>query len=141
MTPHPQDIPSPSRRRFLGRGLGWLVLAAMGYPLFRFLGFKLPKKPVLVRVEKDLGLRGFSLEHDFILFRDQEEKVWAVSRRCTHLGCTLSYDEAAKRLVCPCHNSQFDPTGKRLAGPAKRDLTLYPVAKAPAGSKGYVVTL
>ena len=133
--------PPVPRRRLLGQGLGWLILAVMAYPLFRFLEFRLPKKPVRVRVEKDIGLRGFILEHDFILFRGQQEQVWAVSRRCTHLGCTLSYDEAAKRLVCPCHNSQFDTSGKRLAGPAKRDLRTFAVAKAPAGGKGYTVTL
>ncbi len=129
-----------ARRRFLRQGFGWLILAAMSYPLFRFLGFRLPKKPVQVRIDKDLGLRGFALEHDFILFVNQEG-TWAVSRRCTHLGCTLSYDEAAKQLVCPCHHSQFDTSGKRLAGPAQRNLAVYAVEKAPAGSKGYIVTL
>lgn len=129
-----------TRRRFLRRGFGWLILSAMSYPLFRFLGFRVPKKPVHVRIEKDLGLRGFALERDFILFVNQDG-AWAVSRRCTHLGCPLSYDEAATRLVCPCHHSQFDISGKRLAGPAQRNLAVYPVAKAPDGAKGYIVTL
>lgn len=129
-----------TRRRFLRRGFGWLILSAMSYPLFRFLGFRLPKKPVQFRIEKDLGLRGFVLEHDFILFVNQDG-AWAVSRRCTHLGCTLAYDEAARKLVCPCHHSQFDTLGKRLAGPAQRSLAVYPVEKAPAGSKGYIVTI
>lgn len=129
-----------SRRRFVRRGFGWLILSAMSYPLFRFLDFRLPKKPVQVRVEKDLGLRGFALEHDFILFANQEG-AWAVSRRCTHLGCTLAYDEAARQLVCPCHHSQFDTAGQRLAGPAQRNLAVYPVQKAPDGGKGYIVTL
>jgi len=131
---------STSRRLLLRRGLGWLVMAAIGYPLFRFLGFHLPKKPVRVKIEHDLGLRGFALERDFILFVDQDQ-AWAVSRRCTHLGCTLSYDETARQLVCPCHHSQFNQQGHRLAGPAKRNLTVYPVDKAPPGSKGYIVTL
>ena len=129
-----------TRRRFIRRGFGWLILGAMGYPLFRFLGFRLPKNPVQVRMEQDLGLRGFAVHHDFILFANQDE-AWAVSRRCTHLGCTLAYDEASRELVCPCHHSQFDTSGKRLAGPAQRNLAVYPVSKAPAGGKGYIVTL
>lgn len=132
--------PAPSRRLFLRQSMGWLILAAMGYPLLRFLNFRLPKKPIQVKVDQDLGLRGFAIEHDFILFRGQET-AWAVSRRCTHLGCTLSFDESAGQLVCPCHHSRFDIKGKRLAGPAKRDLTIYPATKAPEGSKGYIVTL
>ena len=130
-----------TRRSFLRQGFGWLILSAMAYPLFRFLGFRLPRKPVQVRIEKDLGLRGFTMEHDFILFAGQDGGAWAVSRRCTHLGCTLAFDEAARKLVCPCHQSQFDTHGKRLAGPAKRDLAVYAVAKAPEGSKGYIVTI
>lgn len=129
-----------TRRKILRRGFGWLILSAMSYPLFRFLNFRLPKKPVYVRIEKELGLRGFALEHDFVLFENQDG-AWAVSRRCTHLGCTLAYDEAARQLVCPCHHSQFDIFGKRLAGPAQRNLVVYPVEKAPEGSKGYIVTL
>lgn len=117
-----------------------MILAALTYPLFRFLNFRLPKKPVRVKVDKDLGLRGFAMEHDFILFHS-EDTTWAVSRRCTHLGCTLSYDETAGQLVCPCHHSHFNAKGKRLAGPAQRDLTIYPVEKAPEGSTGYIVTL
>lgn len=139
---HPDsETHPPARRRFLGQGLGWLILWAMAYPLFRFLNFRLPRKPVQVKVDQNLGLRGFALEQAFILFRGKDDKVWAVSRRCTHLGCTLAYDEAAGRLVCPCHNSQFSTHGKRLAGPAQRDLPVYPVAKALAGSKGYIVTI
>lgn len=136
----PSTTPPSSRRRFLGNGLSWLILAALTYPLFRFVNFRLPKKPVKIKIDKDLGLRGFAMEHDFILFRGQDTP-WAVSRRCTHLGCTLSYDEAAEQLVCPCHHSRFDTTGRRLAGPAERNLTVYPVEKAPEGSKGYIVTL
>lgn len=130
-----------TRRRFLRQGFGWLIASAMAYPLFRFLNFRLPKKPLQVRIEKDLGFRGFALERDFILFVDKEGAAWAVSRRCTHLGCTLAFDEGSRQLVCPCHHSQFDTSGKRLAGPAQRNLAVYPVAKAPAGGKGYIVTI
>lgn len=136
----PFPLEPGARRLFLRRGLGWLLVGALSYPLFRFLGFRLPKKPVQVRIEQDLGLRGFALEHDFILFANADG-AWAVSRRCTHLGCTLAYDEAAHELVCPCHHSRFDTSGQRLAGPAQRNLAVYPVEKAPAGAKGYIVTL
>jgi len=143
LSPSAPDQPGyrpASRRRFLRQGLGWLILTALIYPLFRFLSFRLPKRPVQVRIDKELGLRGFAMERDFILFRNQDT-AWAVSRRCTHLGCTLSYDEAAGQLVCPCHHSRFDIHGQRLAGPAQRNLALYAVEKAPEGGKGYIVTL
>jgi len=41
------------------------------------------------------------------------EKGWgAVSTRCTHLGCDLSYQD--KYLLCPCCGSAFDHFGKLL---------------------------
>ena len=133
--------PAPrSRRWLLRRGLSWLVLGAALYPVFRFLSFAVPKKPVRVKVDTDPGLRGFVMEPTFILFHRQG-KTWAVSRRCTHLGCTLSYNEAIDQLVCPCHQSHFSTTGQRLAGPAQRHLAVYQVEPAPDGGQGYIVTI
>ena len=51
----------------------------------------------------------------------------AVSPICTHRGCTVEVQGA--RLVCPCHGSTYDRTGKVLRGPAERALTAYPVRR------------
>ncbi|NTU71681.1 MAG: ubiquinol-cytochrome c reductase iron-sulfur subunit [Coriobacteriia bacterium] len=42
---------------------------------------------------------------------------------CPHVGCGLKFDESAKRFTCPCHASTFDLGGRRLSGPAPRDMT------------------
>lgn len=50
------------------------------------------------------------------------EKGWAaLSTRCTHLGCDLSYQ--AKYLLCPCCSSAYDHFGRVLRGPAKAPLS------------------
>jgi Rieske Fe-S protein len=49
----------------------------------------------------------------------------ALSPICTHRGCTV--DVQADRLVCPCHGSTYDRTGRVLRGPAERALARYPV--------------
>ena len=56
--------------------------------------------------------------------------VFAYSMICTHQGCTVSYNKGAKKLVCPCHGAQFDPTkgGKPVAGPAETPLATIKVA-------------
>ena len=48
----------------------------------------------------------------------------AVSPICTHLSCTVEVNGA--HLVCPCHGSTYDRTGRVLKGPAARALTRFP---------------
>jgi nucleotide-binding universal stress UspA family protein/nitrite reductase/ring-hydroxylating ferredoxin subunit len=55
-------------------------------------------------------------------YRDEEGKVHAVSARCTHLGCTVGWNDGARTWDCPCHGSRYDYGGKVLQGPAERDL-------------------
>lgn len=50
------------------------------------------------------------------------EQVAAFSTACPHLGCSIDYDRPGGRFRCPCHDSAFGLDGRRLGGPAKRDL-------------------
>jgi cytochrome b6-f complex iron-sulfur subunit len=63
----------------------------------------------------------------FYLARLDDGGFLALSRRCTHLGCTVPWDAAKGLFVCPCHASTFDITGAVLAPPAPRPLDLHPV--------------
>jgi len=47
-------------------------------------------------------------------------RVWQVI--CPHLGCGLRFEKPVDRFTCPCHSSAFDLTGRRLHGPAPRDM-------------------
>ena len=79
------------------------------------------------------------LDNDFVLFVGKQQ-VWAVSRICTHLGCRLHFSQEEGQLICPCHQSKFTPQGRRLAGPARKDLAVYKVEQIGDG-KGYVVAI
>ena len=134
-----------TRRRFLAGSWSWLrwgAVALLLYPLFRFLGYRTPKQPRVVKVDKVVPLGGFVLEHDFILFVGQAG-VWAVSRKCTHLGCRLNFQEKEGVLLCPCHHSRFNKEGNRLSGPAKKNLPRFQVTMLRDGKdgKGYLVTM
>jgi Rieske Fe-S protein len=59
----------------------------------------------------------------FVLTQDNGSFV-AVSSVCTHRGCTV--DAQGARLVCPCHGSTYDRSGRVLVGPAERPLTRFP---------------
>ena len=61
----------------------------------------------------------------FYLTRIDDGGFLAISRRCTHLGCTVPWFEKEKKFVCPCHSSVFDISGAVVQAPAPRALDLY----------------
>ena len=63
----------------------------------------------------------------FYLSRQQDGGFIALSLRCTHLGCAVSWEESRKIFICPCHSSAFDISGEVLNPPAARALNYYPV--------------
>lgn len=52
------------------------------------------------------------------------EGLLALYWTCTHLGCTVPWNEQEGRFHCPCHESQFDRHGVLIEGPAPRPLDL-----------------
>ena len=115
------------RRSFLTSSWGWLKLAAfvsLLLPFFRFISDRIPRKKRYVKIEKNLAVVGYHIDTEFVLF-DNASGIWAVSRTCTHLGCRLHYREKDHVLICPCHQSIFTSAGKRIDGPAKKDLPVY----------------
>ncbi|MFI2433365.1 FAD-dependent oxidoreductase [Streptomyces sp. NPDC018693] len=54
--------------------------------------------------------------------RDDEGGLHAVSARCTHLGCLVSFNRAERAWECPCHGSRFGPDGHVVQGPAVHPL-------------------
>jgi cytochrome b6-f complex iron-sulfur subunit len=63
----------------------------------------------------------------FYLSRQPDGGFIALSLRCTHLGCSISWEAEKKRFICPCHSSAFDISGEVLNPPAARALDYYPV--------------
>jgi cytochrome b6-f complex iron-sulfur subunit len=63
----------------------------------------------------------------FYLVRLEDGGFLALSRKCTHLGCTLPWIDEQQRFVCPCHSSAFDIAGNVMSPPATRALDLFAV--------------
>ena len=64
---------------------------------------------------------------------------YAYSKICTHIGCPTSlYEAQTNRILCPCHQSQFDALhyGKPVFGPAARALPQLPIT---VDEDGYLV--
>jgi nucleotide-binding universal stress UspA family protein/nitrite reductase/ring-hydroxylating ferredoxin subunit len=56
------------------------------------------------------------------VYRDQAGAFVAISPRCTHMGCTVDWNDAAKTWDCPCHGSRYHATGDVMRGPAEKPL-------------------
>lgn len=63
----------------------------------------------------------------FYLVRLADGGFLALSRTCTHLGCTVPWVDKENKFICPCHASQFDITGEVISPPAPRALDIYQV--------------
>lgn len=55
-------------------------------------------------------------------FRGPDGELRLLSTICPHLGCDVRWNDAESSWDCPCHGSRFDPSGKVLNSPARRDL-------------------
>ena len=63
----------------------------------------------------------------FYLARTEDGGFLAMSRECTHLGCTVPWVDEEKRFVCPCHASAYDIKGDVVSPPAPRALDLFAI--------------
>ena len=127
---------SASRRSFFGRAwlaLGGVALVEYGWLTFEFLRPRRASAEALPIV--DAGpLEAFEPGSvtaypagKFYLVRLEDGGFLALSRTCTHLGCTVPWVEEEGRFLCPCHASAFDVRGIVANPPAPRPLDTHPV--------------
>jgi len=64
----------------------------------------------------------------YYLIRTEDGGFLALSLICSHLGCSVLWDNAKKEFLCPCHSSAFDKLGIVINSPAPRPLDYFPVS-------------
>ena len=132
------DNVKTSRRSFIKRT--WGILGAMVGLEFLWVGsgFFRPGKAVGGESQKKLVVAGkvagfkpgdvFPFRNgQFYLIRYDNGGFLAVSLKCSHLGCSVQWDESHQKFNCPCHASSFDKLGMVVNPPAPRPLDVYPV--------------
>ncbi len=126
------------RRRFLWRfGWSWLVVGGLGTvggcgkPTQS--GFRNVGSLKLLLEEGKIFDEHFSSE-PLLVVRGPQKKgskelgpIAAVSPTCPHQKCLVNWDKVQESFICPCHQSRFDLTGRRLQGVAKENLKTYPI--------------
>ena len=129
----------PSRRSFLNKlwiGLGLVALAEVVAVVFAFL--RSNKSKAREADSNAMVTAGAASKFEpnsvtafvrgrFYLARLEDGGFLALSRKCTHLGCTVPWVEKETKFACPCHASAFDITGDVINSPAPRPLDIYPI--------------
>lgn len=120
----------PARRRELMRGAGCVVLcgcASKAAPVTP----DHPRVVVLSAAEHAPAAGELELietaDLRFVLRRDQDGRLGALSVSCPHSGCNVRVAARNRELVCPCHGSRFDTNGDPIEGPASSPLTALPL--------------
>jgi len=62
-----------------------------------------------------------------LLVRLSETEWKALSAVCTHLNCTVQYQEKTHQIWCACHNGFYDLNVKVVSGPPPKPLDEYAV--------------
>lgn len=126
------------RRSFVGWILGGGLVASVVsflYPAFKFmLPPAIPEastNEVAAGKVQDLKPNSGKIvkfgSRPALLIRTSEAEWRAFSAICTHLNCTVQFQESTHQIWCACHNGFYDINGKVVSGPPPRPLEEYTV--------------
>lgn len=128
-----------SRRAFLGSILKGAALALFGatvYPVMRYLfppagGAEASVANVVAGKAGEMASNTAKIfrfgNRPGLLVNTPQGELKAFSAICTHLNCTVQYDENASVIWCACHNGKYDLNGQVISGPPPRPLEAYQV--------------
>jgi nucleotide-binding universal stress UspA family protein/nitrite reductase/ring-hydroxylating ferredoxin subunit len=122
-----------------GEGVDLLVVGNKGMSgARRFLLGSVPNKvahyapaDVLIAKTVDRSVQDIAPGHGAVVemggrkmavYKDDGGGVIALSPRCTHMGCTVDWNDADRTWDCPCHGSRYSFAGQVIKGPATRGL-------------------
>lgn len=135
-----QSDEAPSSRRsfftMLWTFLGIIALAELAIVLF---GYFKPRKQTTSATDAAAIITAGSIDKfdpgtvtafvrgKFYLARLADGGFLALSRTCTHLGCTVPWVAQENKFICPCHSSEFNIRGEVISPPAPRALDIHPI--------------
>jgi cytochrome b6-f complex iron-sulfur subunit len=124
---------APNRRsaiEWLLRGGLAASLASFFYPVARFLNPPMVAEASVNEVAagkvQDLKPNSGRIvkfgNKPALLVRVNDTEWKAFSAVCTHLNCTVQYQEGRREIWCACHNGTYDLNGRVASGPPPKPL-------------------
>ncbi len=124
------------RRGLVGWLLGGGLLASMAsflYPVIRFMNPPTVPEATVNEVTaakvQDLKPNTGKIvrfgSRPVLLVRVNDTEWRAFSAVCTHLNCTVQYQEQKRLIWCACHNGLYDLNGNVISGPPPKALEEY----------------
>ncbi len=92
---------------------GWLDVGPLA---------KIPEDQLVKRsltIAQDAGWGQFKAQR-LVWISRKGETLTVFSATCPHLGCTVNVKDDC--FACACHNSKWEATGQKIAGPTPRNL-------------------
>ena len=141
MSKNTEKIPETEKTRRSLLNILWIILGGVALAEFVAVAFAFlrPRKSKAGGENADSIITAGAVERftpnsvtafvrgKFYLARLENGGFLALSRTCTHLGCTVPWVEKEMKFACPCHGSAFDITGNVINAPAPRALDIYPI--------------
>lgn len=56
------------------------------------------------------------------IYKDEKHKLHIVSPKCTHIGCSVSWNTVERSWDCPCHGARYNVDGAVLNAPSTQNL-------------------
>jgi glycine/D-amino acid oxidase-like deaminating enzyme/nitrite reductase/ring-hydroxylating ferredoxin subunit len=116
------EIYKPSRGKSLS-AIGQLV--TMGVKaVSQFVGDRLQpvEATTVAEIDPDEGKIMEVSGEKIAVYKDANGELFAMSAKCTHLGCIVNWNTAEKSWDCPCHGGRFDPKGNVINPPPQQAL-------------------
>ena len=113
--------------QILGRANPWSSLFDPGRPYPKNFNQSGPTATPIDAITNIGAGEGGVIEHEgekLAVWRDEGGIVHAVSAKCTHKGCVVTWNNADRTWDCPCHGSMFASDGSVIHGPAVEPLTV-----------------
>jgi Rieske Fe-S protein len=134
----PPEGAGPDRRSLVSWLLGGGIAASLAsffYPVLRYLN---PPQVAEAAVNEVVAGKVDDLKPNSgkivkfgnkpaLLVRTTDTEWKAFSAICTHLNCTVQYQDSSRQIWCACHNGTYDLHGRVVSGPPPRPLDVLAV--------------